>query len=158
MNRSLLMLAGALLLGSVVFAASYVTARRMAVVCCSRPADDQGWLRAEFHLNEPALARIRQLDQSYQPTCAAMCAQLAAKASELQASLQNPVNATTTTARLIELGELRAQCQARMLQHFIQVSQLMPVAAGRRYLAEMESLTLAPQAPIPPARPPRSQP
>jgi hypothetical protein len=44
--------------------------------------------------------------------------------------------------KLIELGELRAQCQAQMLQHFIAVSQAMPPEQGRRYLAEMQRLTL----------------
>ncbi|HEX5400494.1 MAG TPA: hypothetical protein VFY06_15715, partial [Verrucomicrobiae bacterium] len=44
--------------------------------------------------------------------------------------------------KLIELGELRAQCQAQMLQHFITVSQAMPPEQGRRYLAEMKRLTL----------------
>jgi len=44
--------------------------------------------------------------------------------------------------KLTELGELRAQCQAQMLQHFIAVSRAMPPEEGRRYLAEMERLTL----------------
>lgn len=37
---------------------------------------------------------------------------------------------------------LRAQCQAEMLQHFHEVSQVMPPEQGRRYLAEMQRLTL----------------
>ncbi len=44
--------------------------------------------------------------------------------------------------QLTELGELRAQCQAQMLRHFIAVSQAMPPEEGRRYLAEMEKITL----------------
>jgi len=43
---------------------------------------------------------------------------------------------------LIELGELRAQCQAQMLERFMEVSRAMPPEQGRRYLAEMKRLTL----------------
>ena len=44
--------------------------------------------------------------------------------------------------KLAEVAELRAQCQAQMLQHFIDVSRTMPPEQGRRYLAEMQRLTL----------------
>jgi hypothetical protein len=45
--------------------------------------------------------------------------------------------------KLTELALLRSQCQAQMLQHFIEVSQAMPPEQGRRYLAEMERLTVS---------------
>ena len=68
---------------------------------------------------------------------------IAAKKAEVQAALANGTNVTADAQqKLIELGELRAQCQAQMLQHFIAVSQAMPPEQGRRYLAEMEQLTL----------------
>jgi hypothetical protein len=57
------------------------------------------------------------------------------------------VNSTTNVnpvaqQKLAELAVLRAQCQAQMLQHFTEVSQTMPPEQGRRYLAEMQRLTL----------------
>jgi small-conductance mechanosensitive channel len=77
------------------------------------------------------------------PQCAKMCALLAAKKSEVQAALANDTNVTADAQKeLTELGELRAQCQAQMLQHFIAVSQAMPPEQGRRYLAQMQRLTL----------------
>ena len=42
----------------------------------------------------------------------------------------------------VELGNLRAQCQAQMLEHFEEVSRAMPQEQGARYLAEMKRLTL----------------
>jgi hypothetical protein len=109
----------------------------------ARSADDLSWLRDEFHLGDAEMARVRQLHEGYLPQCAKMCALLAAKKSEVQTALADGTNVTAAAQqKLTELGELRAQCQTQMLQHFIAVSQAMPPEQGRRYLAEMKSLTL----------------
>ncbi|HZT22101.1 MAG TPA: hypothetical protein VFB55_04255, partial [Verrucomicrobiae bacterium] len=79
----------------------------------------------------------------YRPQCARMCALIAAKKTELQAALAGQTNVTAQAQKeLTELGELRAQCQAQMLRHFLAVSRAMPPAEGRRYLVEMEKITL----------------
>jgi hypothetical protein len=89
------------------------------------------------------MARIRQLHEGYMPQCAEMCARIAAKKQELAETLANGANVTADAQKkLTELGELRAQCQAQMLRHFIAISQVMPPEQGRRYLAEMQRLTL----------------
>jgi len=143
MNRPGIILVGALALGVAIFAGSYYTARQATVACCSRPADDLSWLRTEFHLSDADLARIRELHAGYQPKCAAFCAKIAAKQSELDAVLDGGTNSTAEARlKLDELAALRAQCQANMLQHFVAVSQVMPPDQGRRYLAEMKRLTL----------------
>ena len=143
MNRSLIVVLGALALSAAVFAGSYFAGQRAGVVYCANPADDLSWLRAEFHLNDAEMARMRQLHESYLPQCAKMCALIAAKKAEVQAALANGTNVTAEAQKeLTELGELRAQCQGQMLRHFIAVSQAMPPAEGRRYLAEMEQITL----------------
>jgi hypothetical protein len=100
-------------------------------------------LRDEFHLNDAEMARIRQLHDGYMPQCAEMCVRIAAKKQELAKALANGTNVTAAAQqKLIELGELRAQCQAQMIQHFVTVSQAMPPEQGRRYLDEMKKLTL----------------
>jgi hypothetical protein len=143
MNRSLVILVGALVLGAAVFAGSYFASRRTTEVCCARPADDLSWLQSEFHLNAAQMSRIRRLHEGYLPQCAAMCAKIAAKKNELESSLGAGTNITAEAqARLAELAGLRAQCQAQMLRHFAAVSQVMPPEQGRRYLAEMTHLTL----------------
>ena len=145
MNRSLLLLLGALALGTVIFAGSYVTARHTTMACCAQP-DELAWLRVEFHLSDADLARIRALHEGYRPKCVAMCAQIAAKKQELDAALAQGIQGTNGTAavqaKLRELAALRAQCQTQMLQHFVTVSQAMPPEQGRRYLAAMQQLTL----------------
>ena len=143
MNRSLMVVLGALAIGAAVFAGSYFVGQRAGIAYAANPADDLAWLREEFHLNADQMARIRQLHEGYKPQCAKMCALIADKKAELQATLANGTNVTAESEKeLTELGELRAQCQAQMLRHFIAVSQAMPPEAGRRYLSEMEKITL----------------
>ena len=133
MNRSLLILLGALALGAAIFAGSYFTAQRATVMCCTNPADDLTWLRDEFHLSAAEMTRIRALHQGYLPKCGQICAQIAAKKRELESIIGTGTNLT---------ADLRAQCQAQMLEHFATVSQAMPPEQGQRYLAEMKRLTL----------------
>lgn len=143
MNRSLVIILGALALGAAVFAGSYFAGQRACVAGMTRSADDLSWLRDEFHPGDAEMARIRQLHEGYKPKCAEMCARIAAKQAEVQAALAGGTNVTAAAQKkLTELGELRAQCQAQMLEDFMQVSQAMPSEAGRRYLAKMKSLTL----------------
>ncbi len=143
MNRSLVILFGALALGAVVFAGSYFASQRACVMCRSNPSDKLGWLQVEFHLNDVEMIRIRTLHEGYEPQCEEMCARVAAKKLELEAALGNGTNLTTDVKKkLTELGQLRSECQAQMLQHFINVSRAMPPEQGTRYLAEMKKLTL----------------
>jgi hypothetical protein len=141
MNRPLVILLAALVLGAAIFAGSYIVGQRACNMMSS--PDDLSWLRNEFHLSDADMARVRQLHEGYMPQCAEMCAKLAAKKAEVAAALANGTDVTVEAQKkLTELGELRAQCQGQMLQHFINVSHAMPPEAGRRYLAEMERMTI----------------
>jgi len=143
MNRSFIILLGALALGAAIFAGSYFTAQRATVKCCAEPADDLSWLRTEFHLSDAEMTRIRELHEGYLPKCAELCAKIAAKKGELASLFGTGTNLTAEAQeKLKEISTLRAQCQAQMLQHFLAVSQVMPPEPGRRYLAEMKQLTL----------------
>jgi len=143
MNRSLIILLGALALGAAIFTGSYFAAQRATVMCCAKPADDLSWLQEEFHLGEAEMAHIRELHAGYLPQCAELCARIAAKKSELESALGNRTNVTAEAQlKLNEIAALRMQCQSNMLQHFFTVSQAMPPEQGRRYLAEMKQLTL----------------
>jgi hypothetical protein len=129
-------LIGAVVLAAVAWAA-YVCAMRV----CERQvaADDLSWLKREFRLSDSEMLRIRQLHEGYLPKCREMCGKIAAKQSELEAVL---AKGEAPDAKLTELGALRAQCQAQMLRHFQEVSQAMPPEQGKRYLSEMQRLTL----------------
>ena len=143
MNRSLIMLFGAMALAATIFAGAYFASQRACLMCRDRPQDALNWLQTEYHLSDTEMTRIRALHEGYKPKCEAMCAQIAAKKMELKSALASGTNVTAETkARLAELAALQAQCQAQMLEHFMTVSQAMPPEAGRRYLAEMKSQTL----------------
>lgn len=143
MNRSLVIVLAALVLGAALFGGSYFAGRRACVMSLSNPADDLAWLRTEFHLSDAEMARIQKLHEGYLPKCAEMCAKIAAKKTELVAVLSTTTNQDPVVQqKLAEVAALRAQCQAQMLQHFAEVSRTMPPEQGRRYLAEMQRLTL----------------
>jgi hypothetical protein len=141
MNRSLVILLAALVLGGAIFGVAYFAGRDVCRM--TRSADDLAWLQKEFHLNDAEMARVQKLHEGYLPKCAEMCAKIAAKKSELETALNGSTNVNPAAQqKLTELAALRARCQAQMLQHFTEVSQTMPPEQGRRYLAEMQRLTL----------------
>lgn len=143
MNRSLLIILGALTLGTVLFGSSYVVSQRLCQVCVAQPVGGLDWLRIEFHLNDAEMARIQKLHENYLSQCAMMCRTVAAKKQEVAAVLNNMTNVSPVAEQKIsELAACRAQCQSQMLQYFIDVSRVMPPEQGRRYLAEMETNTL----------------
>jgi hypothetical protein len=143
MRRSLLIFLALLLAGAAIVGASYLLAQRICVHELAASGDDLAWLRDEFHLGDAEMQRIRQLHEGYLPKCHENCALIAAKKRELQAELDKAQGITPEARqKLTEVAGLRAQCQANMLAHFYEVSQAMPPEQGRRYLAEMQHLTL----------------
>jgi hypothetical protein len=142
-RRPLLILLGVLAAGIAVFAGSFFLTRQVCMMQMSNPADDLNWLREEFHLSDAEMTRVRQLHEGYLPKCAGMCKQIAVKKREVEEALTDSTNANPVLEqKLVELAELRAHCQAQMLEHFVEVSQAMPPDQGRRYLTEMRRLTL----------------
>ena len=143
MRRSLLILLALLLAGAAIVGASYLLAQRICVHTLAASGDDLAWLRDEFHLSDAEMQRIRQIHEGYLPKCHENCALIAAKKQELQAALDKAQGMTPEARqKLTEVAGLRAQCQANMLAHFYEVSRAMPPEQGRRYLAEMQRLTL----------------
>jgi hypothetical protein len=130
-------------IAAIAFAGSYYAAQSIAAKRLVQPADELAWLRGEFQLNDVEMARIQELHNGYLPRCMEMCALIAAKKGEVEQALSSATNITDDARqKLGELGALRAQCQAQMLEHFLEVSRAMPHAQGERYLAEMRRLTL----------------
>jgi len=143
MNRSIVILLGALALALAIFIGAYYASQRATMMCCENPADDLSWLKNEFKLSEAEMARIRELHEGYLPQCGEICQKIAAAKRELAAIVGTSTNLTAEAqAKMNEIAALRAQCQSNMLTHFVAVSQAMPPDQGERYLAEMKRLTL----------------
>jgi hypothetical protein len=143
MKRSLTIIIAGLLAAMALFAGSYAMSRRVCQACMQPSVDSLDWLRQEFHLSDADMSQVRELHNGYMPKCADMCAKIAAKKQELDEALAGATNISPVAKqKLTELAVLRSQCQAQMLEHFVQVSRAMPPEQGRRYLAEMERLTI----------------
>jgi hypothetical protein len=143
MRRSLIILIAMLLAGAAITGASYLLGCRICARQLAGSGDDLAWLRREFRLSDAEMQHIRQLHEGYLPKCHENCALIASKKQELQAALDRAQGMTPEAQqKLAEVAALRAQCQANMLGHFYEVSQAMPPEQGRRYLAEMQRLTL----------------
>lgn len=143
MRRSVLILLAIGLASAALVGLSSAVARHLCARHLVPPADDLAWLRREFGLSASELDRIRQLHEGYLPRCRELCERIAASRKDLQAALATGTGLTSVAERkLQEVGALRAECQVQMLRHFHEVSQAMPPDQGRRYLAEMQRLTL----------------
>ena len=144
MRRSLLILFAVVVASAALAFAAYRLAGHLCATHLAHSTDDLGWLRMEFRLGDAEMARIRDLHQGYLPKCQEFCDRIAAKKREVAAILGTETNLTTTVEqKLSEVASLRAQCQAAMLRHFVEVSRVMPPEQGKRYLAEMQRLTLS---------------
>ena len=143
MRRSLILLIALLMAGVAIAGGSYLLGCRICARQLAGSGDDLAWLRREFRLSDAEMQRIRQLHEGYLPKCHEHCALIAAKKQELQAALDRAQGMTPEAQqKLAEVAALRAKCQANMLGHFYEVSQVMPPEQGRRYLAGMQRLTL----------------
>ena len=143
MRHSLIILLAIGLASAALVGLTSAVAKRLCAQHLVRPGDDLAWLRREFRLGDREMQRIRQLHEGYLPRCREMCDRIAASKQELQRALQAGQGLTPEAEqKLAEVGALRAQCQAQMLEHFHEVSRAMPSEQGRRYLAEMQRLTL----------------
>jgi hypothetical protein len=137
MSRAARTVLSGILIAAVVGALAYVCTMRL----CARQmaADDLSWLQREFRLGDAEMQRVRQLHEGYMPKCREMCGKIAQKQGEVEKALER---GEAPDAKLMELAALRAQCQAQMLRHFEEVSRAMPPEQGKRYLSEMQKLTL----------------
>jgi hypothetical protein len=143
MRRSLFILMALLVASLAVGFTTYRLTRRVCANHLARGMDDLDWLRLEFRLDAAQMARVRQLHEGYLPRCREFCGRIEVKRRAIAAVLDGGANLTAgVEQQLAEVAALRAQCQAAMLQHFVEVSRVMPPAQGRRYLAEMRRLTL----------------
>ena len=132
---------------ALAFAACFSIASCVMAKVAGNPGDDLAWLCSEFHLSEPELGRIRALHAGYLPKCEAMCVRIAARNRELDTLLTEAREITPAVEqKLGEVAALRAECQAQMLRHFLEISKTMPTGQGARSLVIMQRLTLDPQA------------
>ena len=113
-------------------------AAQARVAWAGHHSDELSWLQTEFKVSDSELERIRVMHHGYKTKCDEMCSMIEAKDRELASALMEATNVSPAIElKLQEAASLRAQCQARMLGHFFEVSHAMPPTEGQRYMGEM---------------------
>jgi hypothetical protein len=107
-----------------------------------QPQPELAWLKKEFNLGDAEYSRIVAMHKEYLPRCAERCRVI----EELNSKLKRLVDDSPTVTDEIqgvmaERARMRADCEAEMLRHFLEVSRTMPPEQGRRYLAWVEQQT-----------------
>ncbi len=125
-----------LLLAVVAFGGFYYVGTAPCRAMMREPQPELAWLKKQFGLSDAEFARISKLHEAYLPKCRERCRRI----EELNSKLQQRLAAAATVtpeiqALLTERAKMRAECEAEMLQHFLEVSRTMPPEQGRRYLA-----------------------
>lgn len=150
MKRTLSIVLGGLLLAVAAYACVYLagTSSERALARSDKPA--LAWMQQEYHLNDAQFARLCELHDAYRPTCMEMCRKIDAKNAQLQ-KLLAVTNVITPEIKqaLAEAAQIRAECEAAMLDHFYKVAQTMPPEQGKRYLEWVQLETLKPARMMP---------
>ncbi|ODU25140.1 MAG: hypothetical protein ABS95_00935 [Verrucomicrobia bacterium SCN 57-15] len=150
MKRALLIISGGLFVAVAAYACVYLagTSTQRAVARSDKPA--LAWMQREYQLNDTQFALLCEVHDSYRPKCQAMCRMIDEKNAKLQVLLSSSSVVTPEVKRaLAEAAEIRAECQANMLEHFYAVARTMPPEQSERYLAWVKQETLAPRQMMP---------
>ena len=150
MRRAWLILLGGILSGLIAYAAIYLHATSAQRSVEHTPRPELAWLQKEYQLTDAQFAQVARLHDAYHPKCAEMCRRIDDQNAKVQQLLSSN-NAVTPEIKqaLAEAAQLRAECEAAMLQHFYEISRVMPPGQGNRYLAWVQRETLLPGQMVP---------
>lgn len=135
-----------LLLGLLACTAAFSAIYYLGTVHCrdmmSESKPELAWLKKEFKLSDAEFNRISQLHEAYLPQCRNRCKRIAEQGEKLKQLLAQSKTVTPEIQNLLaERAKTRAECEAAMLQHFLEVSRTMPPKQGERYLAWVQQQT-----------------
>jgi hypothetical protein len=142
MKRAYLFLLVGLLGGIAAFALCYAIGTASTRQLMNQPHPELAWLKKEFNLGQAEFQRIVSLHEAYLPQCAVRCAQIEEQNQELKRLLAQTSDITPEVQTVMsKRAQMRADCEAEMLKHFLEVSRTMPPEQGKRYLAWVEQQT-----------------
>jgi hypothetical protein len=142
MKRAGLILLAGLLLSTAGFSGFYYFGTASCRAMMSEPQPELAWLKREFKLSDTEVARITKLHEAYLPQCAQRCVRIAELNGQLEQLLSQASSVTPEIQRVLsERAKVRADCEAEMLGHFLEVSRMMPPKQGQRYLEWVEQQT-----------------
>ncbi len=143
MKRAGLVLIIGLAAGIAAFAGFYLAGTATSRELLRQPQPELAWLKHEFNLSEPEFTRIVELHEAYMPGCAERCRRIEEQTSRLNQLLATIPEVTPEVEAVMALrAKMRAQCEAEMLKHFLEVSRTMPAEQGQRYLEWVKKQTV----------------
>lgn len=149
MRRGIVILMLGLLGALIGFGIFYWMGTATPRVLLQSPQPELAWLRHEFNLNEAEFKRISELHAGYLPQCMVRCQRIDRLNQALSEALSKATQVTPEVERLLgERAQVRAACQAEMLNHFFAVGRTMPPEQGRRYLAWVRESTCLHEEPM----------
>jgi len=144
MKRNLLILMLGLLMCVAAGFAVYRTCSASHRAMLREAAPELAWLKQEFGLSDAEFSRISELHAAYLPQCHQRCQIIATQNDRLRQLLAtNAIVTPEIESLLAERARTRADCEAAMLKHFVEISRAMPPAQGKRYLAWVKQQTFA---------------
>src|SRR5512140_2484600 len=142
MKKGVTILLLGLLLGTAGFSGFYYLGTASSRNLRRDPQPELAWLKREFKLTDAEFARIAQLHAAYLPHRAERCRRIEEQHQKLRELFSNATNMSPEIQGIIaQRATMRAECEAEMMKHFIQVSRTMPPDQGRRYIAWVEDQT-----------------
>jgi len=139
MKRGTTILLLGLLLAVGAFTGFYYAGTASCRNLMREPQPELAWLKKEFNLSDAEFTRITELHEAYLPRCRERCQRIEEVNAKLQQQLAEAKAVTPEIQGLLaERAKMRADCEAEMLQHFLQVSRTMPPEQGRQYLEWVE--------------------
>lgn len=145
MNRGLAILAIGLLVGGLGFAGGLLARTRSSRSVAEGTRPELSWMKEEYHLTQAQYEKIASLHASYLPKCMAMCKKIEEKTAALERLLLTTNTVTTEIKEALrETARVREECQTQMLEHFYEISRVMPAGQGQRYFQWVQNRTLMP--------------
>jgi hypothetical protein len=142
MKKGGIILLVGLLLSAAAFGGFYYFGTASCRALMNEPRPGLAWLKKEFKLSDAEFSRITKLHEAYLPPCAQRCTRIAKLNRELEQLLSQASSVTPAIQTVLaERAKMRADCEAEMLNHFLEVSRMMPPEQGQRYLQWVEQQT-----------------
>src|SRR6516225_6196692 len=127
MKKGGIILLAGLVLFTAAFAGFYYCGTSSCRAMMSEREPELAWLKKEFKLSDEEFARITKLHEAYLPQCAQRCMHIAEQNRKLEQLLGQVSSITPEIQNLLaERAKTRANCEAEMLKHFLEVSRTMP--------------------------------
>lgn len=137
MKKGAVILLFGLFLGTAGFSGFYYLGTASCREIMRGPQPELAWLKKEFKLGDAEFARISELHAAYLPQCAARCQRIEEQNQKLKQLFSQATTVTPEIRTLLtERAKMRADCEAEMMKHFIEVSK-----AARRWRCRFNAVS-----------------